>query len=798
MKDYFEFKNYDDAISLDAAIIRGVNYRITILSDILVRIEYNANGKFEDRPTELVKFRRFDVPKFMKKEDDNFLVITTNYFKLEYQKGKPFYGTKMNPSANFKISLNNTDKVWFFGAAEARNFKGTSCSLDDSSASFSKGLYSTDGFVSLDDSKSLIFNKDGSLGKRSDERIDTYVFMYRKDFGYCLRDYFKLTLKPNLLPRYALGVWWNKDVTYDTKMIEDLVWAFKKNEVPLSVFLLGPEWHMTYENTYSGYTFDYNLIPNPKELTDYLHSNNIRFGLNVDPSGGISPEEIGYARFKQIAGYTGDGVIPFNVFNKQMLTAYFDEFIKPLNDMGVDFYWIDYNNSSDLYTLRALNYYHFNNYKSAKKSRGIILSRNGMLASHLTPVLYSGKTIVSWDSLKMLPEYNSRAANIGLSWWSHDIGGFKGGIEDPELYMRYVQFGTYSPILRFSSDTSHFYKREPWLWDVKTFSVVKEYLKLRHRLIPYIYTEAYKYSKTGLPLVQPLYYRYPEIYDEPIYRNEYYFGTELFIAPITSKRDVLMNRTIHRIFLPNGVWYDFKTGKKFIGGKRYVSFFKDEDYPVFAKQGTIIPMSFISNEDLNNTDVPSKLEVHVFPGASNVYKLYEDDGISTAYEDGFYLVTDIDYNYQANNFTVIIRPTEGKSGIVPLKRDYLVRFRNTRKASDVTVYIADAIYDNYDSYVDGNDFVVLVKDVSTAKQLTINCMGKDIEIDAERIINDDIDSILSDLQIKTSLKENIAAILFSDLDIKSKRIEIRKLRVKGLNGKYIRMFIKLLEYIAEI
>lgn len=798
MKDYFEFKNYDDAISLDAAIIRGVNYRITILSDILVRIEYNANGKFEDRPTELVKFRKFDVPKFIKKEDDNYLVITTNYFKLEYQKGKPFYGTKMNPSANFKISLNNTDKVWFFGAAEARNFKGTSSSLDGSSASFSKGLYSTDGFVSLDDSKSLIFNKDGSLGRRSDERIDTYVFMYRKDFGYCLRDYFKLTLKPNLLPRYALGVWWNKDVTYNTKMIEDLVWAFKKNEIPLSVFLLGPEWHMTYENTYSGYTFDYNLIPNPKELTDYLHSNNIRIGLNVDPSGGISPDEIGYTRFKQIAGYAEDGVIPFNVFNKQMLTAYFDEFIKPLNDMGVDFYWIDYNNPSDLYTLRALNYYHFNNYKSGKKSRGMILSRNGMLASHLMPVLYSGKTIVSWDSLKMLPEYNSRAANIGLSWWSHDIGGFKGGIEDPELYMRYVQFGTYSPILRFSSDASHFYKREPWLWDVKTFSVVKEYLKLRHRLIPYIYTEAYKYSKTGLPLVQPLYYKYPEIYDEPIYRNEYYFGTELFIAPITSKKDVLMNRTVHRIFLPNGVWYDFKTGKKFIGGKRYVSFFKDEDYPVFAKQGTIIPMSFISSEDLNNTGVPSKLEVHVFPGASNVYKLYEDDGISTAYEDGFYLVTDIDYNYQANNFTVIIRPTEGKSGIVPLKRDYLVRFRNTRKASDVTVYIADAQYDNYDSYVDGNDFVVLVKDVSTAKQLTINCRGKDIEIDAERIINDDIDSILSDLQIKTSLKENIAAILFSDLEIKSKRIEIRKLRAKGLNGKYIRMFIKLLEYIAEI
>lgn len=795
MKDYFEIKNYEDAISSAAAVIRGDKYRITILSDILVRIEYSSSNKFEDRPTELVKFRKFDVPKFMKKEDDNFLVITTNYFKLEYQKGKPFFGSKMNPSQYFKISLNNTDKVWFFGAAEARNFKGAGYNLD---TGLSKGLYSTDGFVSLDDSHSLIFNRDGSLGKRSDERLDTYVFMYRKDFGYCLRDYFKLTGKPALVPRYSLGVWWNKDVTYNSKDIDDLVWSFKKNEIPLSVLLLGNEWHMTYENTLTGYTFDYNLFNNPKEFIDKLHANNIRLGLEIDPSHGISPDEIAYQRFKNIAGYVKPGLIPFNVFNKQMLTAYFDEFIKPLNDIGVDFYFINYDNKDDLYTLRALNYFHYNNYKSSPKKRGMILSRNGLVAAHTMPVLYSGQTKVSWDTLEKLPEYNSRSANIGLSWWSHDIGGYKDGVEDPELYMRYVQFGTYSPILRFSSDASHFYKREPWHWDVKTYSVVKDYLRLRHRLIPYIYTEGYKYFKTGLPLVQPLYYKYPEIYDEPVYRNEYYFGTELLIAPITTKKEVLMNRTIHRIFLPDGIWYDFKTGKKFVGGKRYVSFFKDEDYPVFAKRGTIIPMSFLANDDLNNTSVPSKLEVHIFPGASNVYKLYEDDGISSAFLDGFYLVTDIDYNYQANNFTVIIRPTDGKTGIIPVNRDYLIRFRNTRKASDVVIYIGEEKIDKFNAYEDGNDFVVEVVNVPTTKQLSINCKGKDIEIAAERIINEDIDSILSDLMIKTSLKENIAAIIFSDVDIKQKRIEIRKLRAKGLHGKYVRMFIKLLEYVAEI
>lgn len=800
LKPHFAIPNYEDATSFDGAMIIGEKYRITILSDILVRLEYSETGTFENRPTELIKFRRFSVPKFLRKEDSQYLVITTPYFKLEYRKNKPFYGSKASPDQNLKISLINTDKFWYFGHPEARNFKGTSFSLDnaDGNVSYTKGLYSTDGLVSIDDSENLIFNKDGSLGRRSDQRIDTYVFLYRKDFGFCLRDYFKLTGKPAFIPRYALGIWWNKHYPYTTLDLENLIWNFNKNEIPLSIILLSSYWRMIYENTNSGFTFNYSLFDNPKQMIDMLHSKKIRIGLNIDPTGGIHPDELSYQRFKKTAELTEEGILPFNIFSKKTLSAYFDELIKPLNNIGVDFYWIDYYNPKDLLTLRALNHYHLTDYQESKRNRGMILSRNGMLAAHRYPVLYSGYTKVSWNNLNMIPEYNLTSSNIGVSWWSHDIGGFLDGVEDPELYMRFVQFGTYSPILRLSAAESHYYKREPWLWDAKTFAIVKDYLRLRHRLIPYIYTEGYKYSKTGLPLIQPVYYKYPEIYDEPLYKNEYYFGSELFIAPITTKKDTLMNRTVHRIFLPNGIWYDFKTGKKFVGGKRYVSFFKDEDYPVFAKKGTIIPLAILDNEDINNTNPPEKLEIHIFPGKSNTYKLYEDDGISSLYEDGEYLITDIDYNYQTNNFTAIIRPTEGKGGVVPSKRTYKVRFRNTRKADEVILYVGEDKQTEVKSYVDGNDFVVEVENASSNKQVSINCKGTDIEIDAERIINEDIDTIISDLQIKTSLKEEIASIIFSDQEIKSKRITIRKLRIKGLNSKYIKMFIKLLEYIAEI
>ena len=388
------------------------------------------------------------------------------------------------------------------------------------------------------------------------------------------------------------------------------------------------------------------------------------------------------------------------------------------------------------------------------------------------------------------------ASNKGICWWSHDVGGFKDGIEDSDLYLRYVQFSTFSPIFRFSAKRGAYYKREPWMWDVKTFTIAREYCWLRHRLIPYIYTEAYNYSKNGLPLIQPLYYSYPEIFDEPLYKSEYYFGRELFVSPITNPMNSTMNRSIHRVFLPKGIWYDFKTGKKYVGNKRYVVFYKAEEYPVFAKAGAIIPLANL-DVDKNSISVPKSLELNVFPGQSNIYKLYEDDGISKSYEDGNYLITAIDYNYLKNNYTLIIHPVEGKSGIIPNLRDYKIRFRNTREADHVELYLNnDKANYNFKTYEDENDFVVEIYDVDTTKQLTINCKGKDIEIDAIRIINEDINSIINDLNIKTSIKEEIAAIIFSDKDIKKKRILIKK--VKDLDDKFVKMFLKLLEYMAEL
>ncbi len=797
MDEHFKI-DYSHGKAKDNAVFKGIKYRITLLTERLIRLEYSEDGVFYDGLTERVINRDFAVPKFLIREDSKFLELETEYFKLSYVKNKPFASSIVAPDANLKVALKNTDKLWYFNHPEARNFKGTAISLDENSAKadFQNGLYSTDGFASFDDSTSFLINESGELIPPTTKRVDTYLFMYKKDFGLCLRDYFSLTGRPALIPRYALGIWWNKDEIYSFEDAKKLLTKFSRNHIPLSVLLLGNNWHTKTDLKKTGFTFNRTLFPDPKAFVNYMHERGVRVGILIDPSEGISKEEESYQAIKTNLNLADGNNIPFNVYDKKLVMEYFHNIIHPLNDIGIDFYWIDYYNKKDLYTLRALNHYHFNDYKSNPKARGMIFSRNGLVASHRLPIHYSGQTTVGWDTLKLLPFYNSTASNIGVSWWSHDIGGYKDGVEEAELYIRYVELATFSPIFRFSSRHGHFYKREPWKWDVQTLNIVRDYCILRHRLIPYLYAEAYKYYQTGLPLIQPLYYQNPEIYDEPLYKNEYYFGKELFVAPITVRKDLVMNRAIEKIFLPNGMWYDFKTGKKFPGNKRYVVFYKDEDYPVFAKAGSIVPLADLE-ENINVTNPPQKLEIHVFPGKSNTFKLYEDDGYSSLFEKGYYILTNIDYNYLRNNYTLIIHPIEGKTGIIPATRDYKIRFRNTREADDVIVYLnKDAI--TTENYIEDNDFIVEVKNIPTTSQLTINCKGKDIEIDAVRIINEEIDSIISDLQIKTTLKERIAHIFFSNLDIKKKRIQIKKLKSAGLDGLFIRMFLKLLEYIEEI
>ena len=778
--------------SVKTNIKQGKHYRITVLSEILLRLEYSESGVFLDEQTEFAKNRIFPMPKFASQEDDKYLVIETDYFRLEYVKEKSFVGTKFVPEQNLKVLLKDTDKYWYVGHVEARNFKSIGVSIDgvDNITYSNKGLYSTDGFVSIDDSNSLIV-KDNTFYKRPNKELDIYLFMYKRNFGLVYRDYFILTNKPYMIPRYMFGNIWNKDVYYTQDNVISLIQKFNKKNIPINAIILGNGWHS--KNDYiHGLSWNTELFVDYNSFINYLKEKNVYLGVTINPVV-VSKLEKGFQEFSKLINADPEKDVELNPYDKNMMDAYLKVFIEPLYNNGVSNLLIDYN-TKNINTLRAFNSIHSEYFKE-KGLKNPIISRNGLIGTHAINTIYTGRTIVSWSVLNDIPEYIISACNNGLSYISTDIGGFYGGIEDDELYRRYVEFGTFSPILRLSSEGSHYYKREPWMWDLNTLNVVKYYLRLRAMLIPYLYSESYYYSETGIPMIRPVYYSYPEIYDEPEYKNEYYFGKSLFVSPITKQKDEVMNRTIQRVFLPKGIWYDFKTGIKYTGNKRYITFYKDEDYPVFATQGSIIPLAVLNEDDLNNTKNPDNFEIHIFPGKSNSYMIYEDDGITISNDK--YVKTIIDYNYMSNNYTVIIKEEVKDSSLIPSVRTFTIRFRNTRNPNEVTVYLGEDKLEEFEHYVDENDFIVKIPNANSFKQITINCKGQDIEIDNVRIINKDIDDIINDLKIKTILKNEVSKIMFSEEEIKSKRLSIRKLKRKGLHPRYITMFLKLLEYIEE-
>ncbi|NPE09991.1 MAG: glycoside hydrolase family 31 protein, partial [Asgard group archaeon] len=294
---------------------------------------------------------------------------------------------------------------------------------------------------------------------------------------------------------------------------------------------------------------------------------------------------------------------------------------------------------------------------------------------------FSGDAYITWKSLAFQPYFTSTAANVGYFWWSHDIGGHMGGAEDPELYTRWVQYGCFSPILRLHSTKNPFIEELPWKFDNETFSIVKATLQLRHQLIPYIYSMAWLSFTKNLPLCQPMYYLYPSKEFSYSYTDQYFFGTELLVAPIISPIDPSVGTSRKEIWLPVGLWFDFNSGECIAGEKVHVSYFFKNEIPIFAKAGAIIPISADHhNSHLTN---PELIQLLVFPGNDNQFTLYEDDGTSQKYQSRKNAQTEINLTSSKKSITAEIGPSRGDLSNIPKDREFEIIVKGIHKPNAI-------------------------------------------------------------------------------------------------------------------
>ncbi len=691
-----DYLNLDFQPKADSkAVVQFGPARFSILTPKLLRLEYDPSQSFVDRPSQIFWYRKQPVPKFCKTIQGEEIILETEALLLRYKNQHLGFHQDF-----LQIELKETGFVWEFGQQNNTNLGGTVRTLDqvDGALPLNPGLISRSGWAVVDDSDSLIFNENGWLEIRSapPQAKDVYFFGYGKDYTGCIVDFQKISGRIPIPPRFALGNWWSRYWKYHQDELINLMLEFKEREIPLSVCIVDMDWHVTETGNessgWTGYTWNKDLFPDPQQFLDKLDALGLKTALNLHPASGVYPHEEQYESMAEYLGMdsTTKQPIPFDIADKKFTKAYFDILHHPYEDMGVDFWWLDWQQGTKttvegLDPLFWLNHLHFYDRARDGKSRPFIFSRWGGLGSQRYPIGFSGDTYVTWDSLQFQSYFTATAANVGYGWWSHDIGGHMGGTEEPELYLRWLQFGVFSPILRLHSTNNPYHERRPWGYDAETERHAANAMRLRHALIPYLYTAAWVNHRDGIPPIRPMYHLYPKQEQAYACPNQYTFGSELITAPFTSPRDDNTRLSRQVIWLPEGDWFDFFNGDRYQGGGWYAIYGKLNCIPVFAKAGAIIPLA--TSTRCGYTDNPDVLTIHVFPGENNVYQLYEDDGETLAYQQCEFALTTFTQSWCKNQTSFEISPIQGETKLLPKERLYKLIFHTIREPQHVSVKI---------------------------------------------------------------------------------------------------------------
>ena len=760
MKDQTRFIFETRPLALTQNMVSGSKYRFTILTPSLIRMEYSKQGVFEDRASQSVFFRDFPENKFSTECSDGLLKIETENLIVTYKENEEFSADTL--SVKLKIE---PASIWHFGE-DFEDLGGTARTLDEANGEIplGKGVCSRNGFSIMDDSDTMLLNEIGWVEVRVPETVDCYFWGYGFNYLDAVKDLYRLTGVPPMLPAYALGNWWSRYHDYTQDEYQELIERFEKEDIPFSVSVVDMDWHITkipeeckngegkrFENGWTGYSWNKELFPDYKAFLKFLKDHNLKTSLNLHPAQGVGCHEDMYEEMALACGIdpATKERVRLDILSPEFMEKYFDILHHPYEEDGVDFWWMDWQQGTSYWWIHEenkdgnmqdereildplwmLNHLHIADIKRNGK-RPMFFSRYSGPGSHRYPVGFSGDTLVTWESLDFQPYFTATSSNIGYGWWSHDIGGHMGGYRDDELITRWIQLGVFSPINRLHSSNTDFIRKEPWCFEEKTEAIMKGWLRLRHRLFPYIYTMNYRNYTDLEPLVQPMYYAYPKKSVAYEVKNQFMFGSELMVAPITKPNNKITQLGSTDVWLPEGDWFDFFAGTHYTSkaGRTLSVHRKINDYPVFAKAGAIIPM-----QNAYVLEPGNDLDVVIFPGKSNRFMLYEDAGDGSEFENGEFVKTEMTLEWSENPvFTV--KPAAGALSLLPETRNYQFVLRGFHENISVTALVDGKEVASAATYDSDTFSMIFNVAASTASEIKLVICG-------ETLITDNGDALM--------------------------------------------------------
>jgi hypothetical protein len=586
------------------------------------------------------------------------------------------------------------------------------------SAVTTPGLLYQDGWSLLDDTSSALYNPATKKvtqrpGHNGQPYQDGYVFGYGHDYARGLTDLATLTGPSELLPRWSYGVWYSEYYNHTAADYENTILpAFRANGTPLDVLVTDTDFKSP--STWDGWEMNPSEFPDPKAFFDWSAANGLHNALNIHPSIGSNDPQFAQAQATAGGGLTASsGDYVFDWGNPAQLKAYLD-LHNGFQQAGADIYWLDWCCDQSYSSLAGVTpdawiNQQYADYTAANLGRGFAFSRaygslqaggysgqqglpTGPWADKRTTVHFTGDTTSDWATLKFEVGYTpGESTSTGLSAVSDDIGGFNNDgtqttgaepgstKEADDLYARWVQFGTFQPIDRLHGNHSD---RLPWQYGTAAQASAEKFLNLRENLVPYTYTLAQQASRTGIPVVRPLYLQYPDQQDAYAQDDsEYLYGPDVLVAPVTTPGTGTVSTSVW--FPPGSSWTDYFTGQTYAGGTTASVSTGLGTMPVFIKSGGIVTTRTddVTNDEQNPL---TKVTVTVAGGASGSFGLYEDNGTTTDVRNS--AVTRISYCESGPGHTARIAAAAGSYPGQVSRRQWTVKFLGVAAApSAVTV-----------------------------------------------------------------------------------------------------------------
>ncbi|HTV13706.1 MAG TPA: TIM-barrel domain-containing protein [Acidobacteriaceae bacterium] len=472
-----------------------------------------------------------------------------------------------------------------------------------------------------------------------------------------LRGYAELTGYPHLPPLWSLGYQQSHRTLASRDEVMSEAQTFREKKLPCDTLIyLGTGFCPSGWNTDHGsFTYNADVFPDPKTMLDQLHAEHFKVVLHVVPPGDFH----GTIRDTGAEAKTpGDAV------------TYWQEHL-PVEETGVDGWWPDEGDRLSVYERFQRNQLYWDGPVSVHpERRPFALNRNGYAGLQRFGWLWSGDIDSNWASLTAQVRNGINVGLCGIPYWGTDTGGFTPTRElTPELYVRWFQFSAFCPLFR--SHGRAWKLRLPWGWntgnpgplegaerlgpnwppedelrDARVEEICREYLNLRYRLLPYLYSSVAQTHETGLPLMRPLWLACPEDKQALLRDDEYLFGDSFLVAPVlragTSERAV---------YLPRGTWWEFWSGAAVAGGQQVSRAVDLKTMPLYVKAGAVVPLGPVKQYTTEPVEEP--LTLRVYPGADGNFVLYEDDGESFRYRRGEF--TRIHCTWQDADRTLALR-----------------------------------------------------------------------------------------------------------------------------------------------